>query len=75
MSNHTHPFDAMLYEIQDDGTIKVSGRGIWGIFTDEGRWIEGELRQADPQLCVWVANNPDMSQQLTTSRMAGRDHD
>lgn len=74
MANHTHPFDAeMFYELQEDGTIRVSGRGVEGIFTNEGRHVSGELKQADPQLCVWVANNPDPEKVLSRSRMAGRD--
>jgi hypothetical protein len=28
-----------------------------GLFHSDGRWIEGELREADPQLCGWVAGD------------------
>ena len=27
----------------------------WGRFQADGRWIEGDLRECDPQLCGWVA--------------------
>ena len=37
MANLTHPFDPeMLYELTEDGHIRVSGRGRSGIFTTEG---------------------------------------
>ena len=41
--------------------------------TDEGVYLSGSIRQADPQICVWVANVPNPDTQLTTSRIAGRD--
>ncbi len=74
MASLYHPFDTdMLYELTDDGHIRVSGGGKSGIFTTEGRHVSGELREADPQLCVWVGNNPDPQTQLAKSRVAGRD--
>ena len=74
MANQTDPFDReMLYELMDDGNIRVSGRGVSGVFTNQGIHVSGELREANPQLCVWVANNPDPSTQLAAPRMAGRE--
>lgn len=74
MANQTHPFDPeMLYELTDDGHIRVSGRGKSGVFTTEGQHVSGDLREADPQLCVWVGNNFDPAGTLSRSRMAGRD--
>lgn len=55
----SHPFDGSLYELQDDGTIKITDGKREGLFHGDGRWISGEIRQADPQLCVWIANVPD----------------
>ena len=74
MANLTHPFDPeMLYELTEDGNIRVSGRGQEGLFTTEGVYLEGLLREADPQLCVWVGNNPDPATQLSRPRVAGRE--
>jgi hypothetical protein len=27
---------------------------VCGVFDFEGRWISGELREADPHLCLWL---------------------
>jgi hypothetical protein len=53
-----HPFTGALYELRPDGTIAVSDGSRSGIFGPDGRWISGALRECDPQLCVWVANDP-----------------
>ena len=51
-----HPLTRLLYERQDDGTVRVSDdTGCAGIFDKEGRWIGGERKNADPLMCVWVA--------------------
>jgi len=70
----THPFDPeSLYELMEDGTIRVSRSGKHGIFSPAGVHLSGEIREADPQICVWVSNVPNPATQLTTSRIAGRD--
>ena len=74
MANQYHPFDTdHLYEVTEDGNIRVTAGDRTGLFTDEGIHISGEIKQADPQLCVWVANNPDPDNQLTKPRIAGRE--
>ncbi len=74
MSTLTHPFDPeTLYELDANGNVRLTKAGKVGIFTTEGRHISGDIREADPQLCVWVGNNPDPTTQLAPSRMAGRD--
>lgn len=50
-----HPFTKALYEKTDDGNILVTDGDASGVFTSEGAWISGELRECDPQLCGWVA--------------------
>ncbi|MEM7019054.1 MAG: hypothetical protein AAF512_17140 [Pseudomonadota bacterium] len=74
MATLTHPFDpASQYELDQDGNIRVSKDGKFGIFTTEGRYLSGDIREADPQLCVWVGNNPTEAQQkaaLNVSRAA-----
>lgn len=70
MASLRHPFDPdTLYELTSDGTIRVSNGKTFGIFTTKGQHISGDLRQADPQLCVWVGNNPDANtQQMESGR-------
>ena len=70
----THPFDSETqYELLDDGTMRLTRGDQHGIFTGEGVYISGDIRQADPQLCVWISNVPNPDTQLATSRIAGRD--
>ena len=70
----THPFDPdSLYELMDDGNVRVSSGGKEGIFSNRGVHLSGEIREADPQVCVWVSNVPNPDTQLATSRIAGRD--
>ena len=50
-----HPFTRALYERTDDGNVRVTDGPRQGLFGPDGRWISGALREADPQLCVWVS--------------------
>jgi hypothetical protein len=50
-----HPYTKALYEPGDDGLVRVTAPdGRSGRFRTDGRWVDGELREADPQLCGWV---------------------
>ena len=70
----THPFDPKcLYELTEEGTIRITRDGKTGFFTGEGIYLSGEIRSADPQLCNWITNVPNPDTQLTASRIAGRD--
>ncbi len=57
-----HPFTNALYELQPDGNIRVTEGDRSALFSGEGRWISGDLKECDPQLCVWIANNPEANQ-------------
>ncbi len=65
-----HPFDGSLYELMDDGTIQITDGKRQGLFQRDGQWISGEIRQADPQLCVWIANVVDDSTNESDSHLA-----
>ena len=54
MSGVRHPFSGALYERDPDGTVRVALGERTGRFTSDGRWLSGELREADPHLCGWV---------------------
>jgi len=49
-----HPFSRALYEQDGAGHIRVTLDGRTGTFAVDGRWLAGELRDCDPQLCGWV---------------------
>ena len=52
-SGIVHPFSRALYERDDEreGLVLVTDGERWGRFRPDGRWVEGELRECDPQLC------------------------
>ena len=65
MASMTHPFDRdTLYLCDDDGNIRLTSGNSVGVFTRWGQHISGDIKHADPQLCNWVGNNPDMSQAI-----------
>jgi hypothetical protein len=49
-----HPLSGARYELEPDGTVTVSHGDRTGTFDGYGRWLAGELRWADPLLCVWL---------------------
>jgi hypothetical protein len=52
-----HPFGGALYVCTPDGKVRVDDGDKQGLFHPDGRWIEGELREADPHFCGWVAGD------------------
>ncbi len=60
-----HPFTQALYERDGDGHVLVTDGDRQGVFSAQGRWVRGELRECDPQLCGWVAGP-----QMVNHRMA-----
>ena len=69
-----HPFTHALYELQADGNVGVTLGDQAGLFRPDGRWISGKLREADPQLCVWVANNPQAEAESDSHLAAAAKH-
>ena len=49
-----HPFTRALYEPDGDGGVLVTRGEQQGRFRRDGSWIEGDLRDADPELCLWI---------------------
>lgn len=64
-----HPLSGALYDLIDDGTIEVSKDGRTGRFTSSGKWLDGDIRQADPHLCLWIAGKqlPNRFQQAAAA--------
>lgn len=54
MNGIVHPFTGALHEQDGEGNIRVTLGDKVGIFTTDGRWISGDLRECDAQLCGWV---------------------
>jgi hypothetical protein len=57
-----------IYSREPDGRVKVELNGAVGFFTADGRWLEGEIRQADPHMSLWLAG-PQLP-----AGLAGRRH-
>jgi hypothetical protein len=71
-----HPLSGALYDLIDDGIIEVSKDGLAGRFTSNGVWLDGEIRQADPHLCLWIAGRqlPNRFQQAAAALSASAPH-
>jgi len=66
-----HPLSGTLYEHDPDGTVRVgSDPGPVGWFDARGRWVRGERRTADPELCRWVASWADARAAAEAARAA-----
>jgi hypothetical protein len=49
-----HPLTRASYEAEGPNAVRVTEGSKWGLFDRTGGWIEGELRQCDPQMCIWL---------------------
>jgi hypothetical protein len=55
MLGQRHPFTGALYERASDGNVIVHHDDKTGVFRADGSWVEGEIFEADPQMCNWIA--------------------
>jgi hypothetical protein len=57
MQGMKHWATGALYERDDESQdlVRVTLDGSWGLFRPDGSWVEGEIYQADPHLCGWIA--------------------
>ncbi|CAN5436164.1 hypothetical protein BH23ACT3_BH23ACT3_00680 [soil metagenome] len=67
MRGIVHPFSKALYEVDHDGNIRVTAGDRVGTFDLHGRWITGELRECDPQLCGWIGGPQVANHRLDSS--------
>ena len=47
-----------IRSFSEDGNVRVTDGDREGIFAPDGSWVSGELRECDPQMAVWVTNEP-----------------
>jgi hypothetical protein len=50
-----HPLSGATYTVREDGLVEVENNGKLGLFQYDGRYVSGELRQADPHFLLWLA--------------------
>jgi hypothetical protein len=68
-----HPLSGAVYDLDAEGTIHVVATdGRDGVFDQHGVWISGELKQADPHLCLWIGgkNLPSRSRPAAAASMS-----
>ncbi len=52
-----HPLTHEIYEVSEDGlNVVIKGDAGTGEFTFGGEWISGDVKNADPHLCVWLGS-------------------
>lgn len=49
-----HALTGAEYQAEGPNEVRVTDGDKWGLFDRFGGWIEGELRQCDPQMCIWL---------------------
>jgi hypothetical protein len=49
-----HALTKADYEAVGPNAVRVTQGHSWGLFDRYGGWIEGDIRQCDPQLCIWL---------------------
>jgi len=50
-----HPQSGATYRLREDGNVDVENNGMTGVFASNGRYLSGEIRQADPHFILWLA--------------------
>lgn len=56
MPRKRHMLSGAIYETEAPGIARVTTPdGATGRFDADGAWIDGDLREADPHMCLWVA--------------------
>ena len=53
-----HALTGVIYELTEDGNVLLSKDGTSALYDPEGRYISGEIRDVDPELCRWVGLGP-----------------
>jgi hypothetical protein len=64
-----HPLSGAVYEEAGPDRVRVTDReGTRGLFSGDGRWVEGQLRFADPELCRWIRSGANPSPRIRSNR-------
>jgi hypothetical protein len=63
-----HPFSQALYEPEEGGRVRITQPdGRTGFFSKEGKYLEGDKLDADPQLCGWVCSPRGVHRMVNTA--------
>ena len=59
-----HPLSGAIYAAHGEGVVRVEKDAVWGDFDDRGKWLGGDVRTADPEMCRWVASKGQYAARL-----------
>jgi hypothetical protein len=54
MTKLRHALTGAEYEAEGPNLVRVTDGNKWGLFDRYGGWLEGEIIQCDPQICIWL---------------------
>ena len=54
MTKARHALTKAEYCAEGPNSVRVVDGDKWGRFDRYGGWLEGEIFQCDPQLCIWL---------------------
>jgi hypothetical protein len=54
MTKVRHALTKAEYDAEGPNSVRVVDGDKWGRFDRYGGWLEGEIMQCDPQLCIWL---------------------
>ena len=66
-----HPLTGARYEAEGPNAVRVTDGSKSGLFDRTGGWIEGELRQCDPQMCIWLSGLATVEERSAAAGSAG----
>lgn len=55
MRTRKHPLSGAIYDVTDEGLVEVTLGERGGLFTPQGRRVDGDLYSVDIHLCHWLA--------------------
>jgi hypothetical protein len=66
-----HGFSGAVYTSVGPNRVRVTRPdGAAGLFDGIGRWIEGEVYDVDPEMCVWMSiNRAKVSHRLSSQEL------
>jgi|TARA_B110000914_G_scaffold75226_1_gene66137 hypothetical protein len=71
-----HGFSGGVYTLEGPGRVRVTrSDGAVGLFDGIGRWIEGEVYDVDPEMCIWMSINRAMVSHRLSSQDRTLEHE
>ena len=68
-----HALTGAEYEAEGPNSVRVVDGDKWGRFDRYGAWLEGEIIQCDPQLCIWLTGVVIVQARANATAKSGED--